>query len=348
MSKIAIVGAGRIGGACGKILSHIGIDDFVTIDTNELALQALPGTFSTRLVHNLDQMEAVLRELKPAITICATPFFVNVRVAEVAQKISSHYIDFTEDVNVTKAIEALGVTRLSFVPQTGLAPGLVSYIGLSLFEKLAEPAELVLRVGALPQVAFGPAYYAITWSPEGLINEYLNPAVRKVDGIIETVPSLSDEEQLLVDGRMYEAFTTSGGVGNLDAYDNIPSVEYKTLRHPGHLEYIQKLLAATENDLEKGVDAARHVFSMTRDDVVVLCAIATDVNNMTASRGIHFYPHDELDLSAIELTTSGTGIAVAELILRGELPAGVLRPDQIPYHLLRTTKAYELIFSASR
>lgn len=348
MSNIVIVGAGRIGKACATILRHISTDTVSLIDSNEQIISdCIAAGFTSTLVHNLEQMEEAIRAAKPDVIVCATPFFINIKVAEIAQKIGSHYVDFTEDVKVTKAIEALGVSRLTFVPQTGLAPGLISYIGLSLFEGLGTPAELVLRVGALPQVALGPAYYAITWSPEGLINEYLNPAVRKVNGIIEEVPALSDEEQMLVDGRIYEAFTTSGGVGNLAAYDNIPSVEYKTLRHPGHLEYVQKMLAGCDG-LDEGIAQAKSVFMTTRNDVVVLCAMARDTSNRVNTSGIHFYPHDELGLSAIELTTAGVGTAIVELILRDELPAGVLRPDHIPFSLLRTTKSYELIYSSAQ
>jgi saccharopine dehydrogenase-like NADP-dependent oxidoreductase len=345
MTKIAIVGAGRVGVACAKILAHIGETDFVLIDSNEGALA--PLGLNTRLAVGKDQLEAVLRDVAPKVVICSTPFFINIQVAEIAQKIGSHYLDFTEDNSVTRAIEALQISRVTFVPQTGLAPGLVSYIGLSLFEKLSTPAELVLRVGALPQVSFGPAHYCITWSPEGLINEYIKPAARKVNGIIEEVAPLADEESIMIGGHLYEGFTTSGGVGNLDAYDHIPSVEYKTLRHPGHLQYIQKLVALADNDLEKGVELAKQAFNTTRDDVVVLCALAKDITGRVASRGIHFYPHDGLGLTALELTTAGTGVAVVELLLRGELAAGVLRPDQIPFDLLRTTKAYELIFSVA-
>jgi hypothetical protein len=77
-------------------------------------------------------------------------------------------------------------------------------------------------------------------------------------------------------------------------------------------------------------------------------AMAVDVNGRSASRGIHFYPHDGLGLTALELTTSGTGVAVVELLLRGALPPGTLLQSDIPFALLRTTAAYELIFSSAR
>lgn len=347
MSKIAIVGAGRVGIACARIIDSILVEAVYVIDTDPEALRRYSG--QCRLAAGIDQLEQVLTDIDPDVVICSTPFHVNLAVAKICQARGYHYVDFTEDVQVTKAIETLGIIRATFVPQTGLAPGLISYIGLSLFEGLRHPPlSLDLRVGALPQVSFGPGHYAITWSPEGLINEYLNDAERKVNGIVENVSPLCDEETVIVDGRQYEGFTTSGGVGNLDAYAHIPNVEYKTLRHAGHLQFIQKFLSTVGHDFDSAVRLAKSTFTTTRDDVVVLLAHAVDVERNSASRGIHFFPHDELGLTALELTTAGTGVAVVELILRGELSAGVLRPDDIPFSLLRTTKAYELIFSAAR
>lgn len=362
MAKIAIVGAGRVGTAAAKILLSITDNEVALIDSSEEALSDAYAACSdlpraahriafsptipveTFVAHGKDQLEATLRSVAPAVIICATPFSMNVQIADIANRIGSHYIDFTEDTSVSAEIAALNISRLTFVPQTGLAPGLINYIGLSLFDELDEPAKLDLRVGALPQVSFGPAHYAITWSPEGLINEYLKPTFRKVQGTIEAVPPLDDHEMLIVHGVMYEGFTTSGGVGNLGAYDHIPSVEYKTLRFPGHLEFLQKMLAKVDNDFETAVELARQTFVTTRDDVVVLVAQAVDINGRSASAGMHFYPCEDLGMTALELTTAGVGVGIVELILAEELEAGVLNCSQIPFQKLLQTGAVQLVF----
>lgn len=357
MATIAIIGAGRVGLAAAKIIRRISTHDLVLVDACQEALDAAQVelfTWSSQAGYLLLQRAVTAEELRgvlttnlPDVILCSTPFTVNVQVARLAAELGIGYIDFTEDVQVTQEISQLEV-RSTFVPQTGLAPGLVSYLGLELFDRLGTPLSLDLRVGALPQVAFGPSYYAITWSPEGLINEYLKPARRKRQHRVEEVPSLGERETVLVDGTIYEAFTTSGGVGDLDAYSAIPSVEYKTLRHPGHLEVITHLLDRTGYDLQAGVAEAKRVFKRTRDDVVVLMASAVDVSGMTATVGLHFKPHLELGLTALELTTAGTGVAVAELLLAGELPAGVLKPHQVPMSKLRQTKAASIVLSTAR
>lgn len=362
MTKVAIVGAGRVGVAAAKLLLTCTESEIVLIDSSEDALtdgyadcSKVPRTemqvlsnptipVSTYITSSIEEIEETLKSVDAKIVICSTPFFLNVAIAEVCKRLGLNYIDFTEDVSVTKGIHALEITDQTFVPQTGLAPGLVNYVGLALFQELGEPKSLALRVGALPQVSFGPAHYAITWSPEGLVNEYLKDAERKVNGVIETIPPLDDLETLIVHGTEYEGFTTSGGVGSLSAYDHIPSVEYKTLRYPGHLEVIQKLLNRVEFDFDSAVEIVKDAFERTRQDVVVLVAYGVDVNGEACSTGMHFYPCEDLGLTALELTTAGTGVAIVELMLAEKLPLGTLTCAQIPFDELMQTNAMQLVF----
>lgn len=340
MDNIAIVGAGRVGLAFHRLVAALSIPGtFTLIDSQQVDV---PGALVT------SDLEKTLTELKPSVIICCTPFSVNVQVAQLAQRLGSHYMDFTEDNAVTEAIEQLDTRDVTFIPQTGLAPGLVSYMGHYLFKQLGTPKSLDLRVGALPAVSFGPGHYAITWSENGLINEYIKPAYRKVNGLEEMAKPLNDREELMVNGRLYEGFTTAGGVGNLAAYASVPNVEYKTLRHPGHLQVVLELLDATSWNFERAVELAKQKFQRTRDDVVVLVAHAVDETNNSASVGLHFYPDTALDLTALELTTAGTGVAVLELLQQGCLPKGTLLSSQVPFELLANTKAGARVFSHAR
>jgi len=182
----------------------------------------------------------------------------------------------------------------------------------------------------------------VTWSVEGLINEYFKPAFRKVNGAGESLPSLKELETLIVNGVTYEGFSTAGGVGDLASYGHIPNVQYKTLRYPGHLLYLKTLLGNLS--FEDAVLAAKDQFVQTRDDVVVLAAQAVDQGNKSASAGLHFYPCEDLNLTALELTTAGIGVAVAELVLAGELPKGVLTAIDIPFEKLMGTAAARFVF----
>ena len=72
-----------------------------------------------------------------------------------------------------------------------------------------------MRVGALPQFPTNALNYNLTWSTDGLINEYCNPCEAIHEGkLIEVLP-LEGIEQFSLDGITYEAFNTSGGLGTL-------------------------------------------------------------------------------------------------------------------------------------
>ncbi len=88
-----------------------------------------------------------------------------------------HYFDLTEDVPTTKFIQSLSKTSESVLaPQCGLAPGLIGIIGMDLTKNFDQLRDIELRVGALPRYPNGQLAYSFTWSPHGVINEYINDA----------------------------------------------------------------------------------------------------------------------------------------------------------------------------
>ncbi len=360
MATIAIIGAGRVGTAAAKILLTLTDHEVVFVDNSEQALGAameacvkLPRS-SVRIAmspdvpvtlfqaEGLDELTATIQRVDPDLVMCTTPFNINIDVAGICADFGIHYVDYTEDERVTKAISEMEVTDCTFVPQTGLAPGLINYIGLSLFENLGDPLYLELRVGALPQVSEGPGHYAITWSPEGLVNEFVRDGTRKVAGVRCVIPPFQDIRGFIVNGVSYEEVTTSGGIGMLSAYEHIPSVQYKTLRYPGHSAYFKALIE--QLPFEKAVEVVKETFLTTRDDVVVLAATAVDVDKRSASAGLHFYPCEDLDLTALELTTAGIGVAICELLLAGKLPKGILNASDVPFDALMQTDAARFVF----
>lgn len=355
ITKVMIIGAGRVGIAAAKFALNAQIDRVILVDSNPAALLNLNlrRSQTTELVtivaDTTEKLEQTISAQLPDVIVCSTPFSVNVTVAKLAAKYHCCYVDFTEDVSVTSTISSLDIGDLTFVPQTGLAPGLVSYLGLDLFKNLGAPKELALRVGALPEAAFGPGHYCITWSPEGLVNEYLNPVNAKLAGHSVQLDPLQHLESVLINGHIYEAFTTSGGIGLLEAYEDIPNVSYKTLRHPGHLNVVKQLLAdGGSKPFDARVERFKQAFSTTRFDRVVLLANAVDQNNRSACAALEFYPNTGLDMTALELTTAGTGMAVVELLLLDVLPKGMLTARDIPLHELVNTNSYRLMMRSAK
>lgn len=351
MAKIAVVGAGTIGIAFAKIVLAVTEHSVVLVDKNEDALlQGLSDIIGTMtdMVAERIEIESLNIALDTVdLVACCTPYKHVAAIAKTACEHGLHYLDFTEDNSVTQAISQLRVKNSTFVPQTGLAPGLINYIGLALAKDI-DVKQLSLRVGALPRVSFGPGHYAITWSPDGLINEYLQPVFCKVNGRVVEIKPLEDLEGITVDGVEYEAFTTSGGVGDLSAYADVSTVEYKTLRYPGHLAFMKQLLSSVNYNQEKAVELATRTFARTREDVVVLAVEALDCDGISHTIGAHFHGNADFNLTAIELTTAGIGVAVAELILNGKLPLGVLKPNQVSFDDLGKTGAGQLVGITAR
>jgi saccharopine dehydrogenase-like NADP-dependent oxidoreductase len=72
-----------------------------------------------------------------------------------------------------------------------------------------------LRVGALPRYPNGLLAYSFTWSPAGVINEYINDAEVIHNGEKKSVSSLDGLEYINIEGQEFEAFSTSGGLGTM-------------------------------------------------------------------------------------------------------------------------------------
>ena len=95
-----------------------------------------------------------------------------------------------------------------------------------------------MRVGALPQHPTGLLGYAFNWSPEGVVNEYLNDCEVIEEGVHKWVSPMEWLETIYVAGTKLEAFTTSGGLGTMcETYlGRVENLDYKTMRYPGHMQ----------------------------------------------------------------------------------------------------------------
>ncbi len=101
-----------------------------------------------------------------------------------------------------------------------------------------------MRVGALPQYPSNALNYNLTWSTDGLINEYIEPCEAIVEGRLIAVPAMEEREEFSLDGVTYEAFNTSGGLGTLakTLEGRVRTMNYRTIRYPGHQAIIKALL----------------------------------------------------------------------------------------------------------
>ncbi len=262
---------------------------------------------------------------KPHAVISSLPYYCNPGVAKAARKGNAHYFDLTEDVAVTRAVRkiATGAAK-AFVPQCGLAPGFISIAANELAKHFDELRTIKLRVGALPQHPNNVLKYSLTWSTEGLINEYGNPCDSVVNGKVVSAAPLEGLEEIAIDGTLYEAFNTSGGLGSLaETYGKqCEQINYKTMRYPGHCAQMRLLM----NDLKLNSDRAtlkrvlEHAVPQTLQDVVIVYAAVAGKQDGELREENYVnkvYPQVIAGRlwSAIQVTTAAGITAVVDLVL---------------------------------
>jgi len=252
-------------------------------------------------------------------------------VAEAALQAGASYFDLTEDVATTRQIRE--ISRASrpgqvFMPQCGLAPGFVSVAAQDLTRGFDKLERVFMRVGALPQFPTNALKYNLTWSTDGLINEYCNPCEAIHRGKrIEVLP-LEGLEQFSIDGIRYEAFNTSGGLGTLcETLDGkVSELNYKTIRYQGHRDYawflVNELHLGDQRKLFK--ELLERAIPITFQDVVVIfCTVSgwRDGQLVQVSDARKIYNATLLDneWSAIQITTAAGVCTMVDLHYQGRL-----------------------------
>jgi saccharopine dehydrogenase-like NADP-dependent oxidoreductase len=345
MRNILVVGAGKIGSLIAFLLAHshaysVYLTDILT-DNPELAhLNQLPNfTYATLDAKDEAAITAFVKKNKIEAVISSLPYYCNLPVAKTAAKCRLPYFDLTEDVETANAVTSLvNHSKSTFVTQCGLAPGFISIVANDLMQHFPTLDTVKLRVGALPINVSNALQYSLTWSTDGLINEYGNPCFAVEDGKEIMLQPLEGLEQIKIDGLTYEAFNTSGGVGSLvQSYlGKIKHLSYKTIRYPGHCSKIKFLM--DDLKLNEDRETLKHIFERaipkTLQDVVLVYVSVTGIRNSQFVEKNYvrkFYPqtiHGE-QWSAIQLTTASAICAVMDLVLTNpEKYHGLVRQEQ--------------------
>ena len=348
LDKVLILGAGKIGATLADMLVELYGTQVTLADMHPPSTHGDPQLHPLQLDVQDDAALASVLNQHPLV-INALPFFCAARVATAAAQRGVHYFDLTEDVAATRTIRALAPrARAVLMPQCGLAPGLIGMLGGHLAGQFDEPYDLQLRVGALTLHALNALRYHFTWSVDGVINEYCNPCDAIVGGQLTNVQPLEGLENLSLDGQVFEAFNTSGGLGTLceTLAGRVRNLNYKTIRHPGHRDAMHLLLHGLR--LIERRDLLRQVLDgavpHSRDDMVVMAATATGMRSgrleqLTHNTRLYGAPLRGQQRTAIELTTAAGALAAVELCAQGLLPQqGFVRQEQCTLSALRNTR----------
>lgn len=345
MPRVLLLGAGKIGRMIARLLHDSGDYEVCVGDVSAAALQRLAERVpvETQVVdaRRPDALRAALRGRDAVLS--ALTYHSNLDVARAALAEGASYFDLTEDVATARQVAALAPELRPgrvLMPQCGLAPGFISIVAAHLAQEFEQLDSVRMRVGALPTFPSNMLKYNLTWSTDGLINEYCNLCEVIHDGRPLEVLPLEGMEEFSLDGVRYEAFHTSGGLGTLcgTLAGRVRELNYKTIRYPGHRDLMQFLLG--ELRLRERRELLREILEqavpVTFQDVVVTFCTVTGTRRgqfvqLTDARKIYSQTLGEEMWSAIQITTAAAVCAVLDLHCTGRLPSGrMMRQEEVP------------------
>ncbi len=348
MKTVLVFGIGKVGTLVGILLKQrfdvTGFDK--NMPTVPTGFECIQGD-----IHDQALLEKTIPQFD-AVVSCM-PYNLNLSIALIAHAHAVHYFDLTEDVPTTDMIMQLSQTaKAVMAPQCGLAPGLIGIIGANLSNRFTKLRDIELRVGALPRYPNGLLAYSFTWSPAGVINEYINDAEVIHNRVRKMVPSLDGIESINIEGRDYEAFTTSGGLGTMcRTYEGkVDTLNYKTIRYPGHAQLMRFLLY--ELILKEKRELVETILTEAKppvaDDVVLVYAVVEGWKGDALAREEYYRSFHPIDINgkkwrAISWTTAASIAAVVEMVADQKLPQkGFIKQEEIDFNTFMETKNGQL------
>ena len=358
--KMLVLGAGLQGSACAyDLLQNPEVTQVRLADLHFDHLPAFlkplagPRLIPTPLdVRDRDAVLALMRESDAVMS--AIPYYFNFQLAELAVEAGTHFCDLggnTEIVFQQKKLAAAAAAKgVTVVPDCGVAPGMVNILAEYGIQQLDSAESVQIFVGGLPQHPEPPLNYKIVYSLEGVLDYYTTLSWVIRNGKREQMTALSELETVSFPGPVgdLEAFHTAGGLSTMAfRYEGkIPSMEYKTLRYPGHAAIMKTIRELGLLDLEavdvKGTKVVpRDLFVATvgpkltmpdSHDLLALRVIVVGTKDGKPARRrfdlVDLY--DEIHGVSAMMRTTGYSLSITgQMQVRGQVtPPGVWTPDE--------------------
>ena len=358
--KMLVLGAGLQGSACAyDLLQDNAVSEVRLADLHVghiapfLAPYSGPRLIPTPLdVRNKDAVLAVMRGCDSVM--CALPYYFNFEMSRLAIKAGAHFCDLggnTEIVFQQRELDSEAKAKnVTIVPDCGLAPGMVNILAEHGIRQLDKTESVRIYVGGLPQNPEPPLNYQIVYSIEGVLDYYTTLSWVLRNGRRTQVKALSEVVPVRFGQGIgeLEAFHTAGGLSTMAFRyeDKIPTMEYKTLRYPGHaaaMEFIRELGLLDMDPVDvKGsrviprdafiASAAKKLTKPKGRDLVALRVIVEGQKDGQRKK-LEWELVDRYDekngISAM-MRTTGYSLSITGLMqARGEVkPSGVHTPDE--------------------
>jgi len=359
--KIGVLGSGLMGKEAARdLVKSSDVTAVGLADINTTRLKRIEKEFNSPklTVYQVDankNSELATYMRKFDVIINALFYSFNENVAKTAIQVGVHSIDLGGHIgHITDKILTLHQeaqdTGITLIPDLGVAPGMINILSGHGASQLDTLEAIRLYVGGIPVMPEPPLEYNHVFSMEGVFDHYTDPSFIIRDGKHQEIPSLSEIEPIHFEkfGPL-EAFHTSGGTSTLSkSYPNLQTLEYKTIRYPGHAEKFKLLidLNLTRKDYEIDWNGQkvnpREIFIKVldpivelgdKDDVVLLRAI---ISGKKAGAPVTFeyematYRDKQTNVTAMARATANTISVVAQLISSGVISdKGVYPPERI-------------------
>ena len=354
MKNIIVLGAGMVGSTIAIDLSkkhHITLTDYnqealnkAEQKCNDLSIQLLDVTDKNTLQQTIKKFDLV---------VCAVPGFLGFETLKSIIEAGKNVIDISFFPEDSSELNALAQQKnITAIVDCGVAPGMGNII-LGYYNEKLNITNFECLVGGLPKIKKWPFNYKAPFSPVDVIEEYTRPARYVENGHLVIKEALSDVEFVNFDNvGTLESFNSDGLRSIVNTMSHIPNMKEKTLRYPGHIEYINVLKKSGFFNEEKininGVDISPLEFSSkilfnewklgdTEEEITVMRITLTGTNKIGESKTIVYNLHDEFcqktNASSMARTTGYTATAAANLFLDGLFSEkGVFPPELVGKH----------------
>lgn len=349
-TRIALLGAGRVGAAMALDLAADPGLEVVVADRDERALAPLAARGLA--VRQADLGGPGLDEILAAcdLAVGAVPGYLGFATARRVIEAGRGLVDISFFPEDAFALDVLARERgVTALVDCGVAPGLSNLLLGAVAAQMERVERFTCYVGGLPEHPQPPWEYKAPFSPVDVLEEYTRPARYVRGGRIVTEPALAGLEWREFPGiGSLEAFLTDGLRSLLTTMPQIPEMRELTLRYPGHVAKVQLLRDSgflSSEALEvsgtrvRPVDLALRLllphweFAPGEPDLTVFEVIVEGVEKGGRVRRVFFFL-DRFDTATGTLsmarTTGYTCTAIVRLVARGLFHRPGIHP---PEHL---------------
>lgn len=351
MSKIIVLGAGMVGSAMAIDLAKK--HNVMLTDRSQQVLDKVKAKCSNLNTQTLDvtdtaNLKSVLKDYE--LVVCAVPGFLGFNTLKAIIEAEKNVIDISFFPENSLELDVLAKQKnVTAIVDCGVAPGMDNII-LGYYNEKLKLTDFECLVGGLPKVKKWPFCYKAPFSPIDVIEEYTRPARYVENGHVVTKEALTDTEYLEFDkvGTL-ESFNSDGLRSIIFTMPHIKNMKEKTLRYPGHVEYIKVLKESgffnTETievngqkvsplDFTSKILFSEWKLGETEEELTVMRVTVKGTNQSGKEETIVYNLYDEYNpetkTSSMARTTGYTATAAANLFLEGLFTEkGVFPPELV-------------------